>query len=66
MGDRHVTPVHRADDVTAAWCNEALAPLLDGATVTALATSPVGTGQVADTLRLRLDLRPRRTPARPR
>ena len=54
MGDRHVTPVNRADDVTVAWCNEALAPLLDGATVTALATSPVGTGQVADTLRLRL------------
>ena len=45
-------------DVAAAWCTAALADHIDGARVTACATSPVGTGQVSDTLRLSLDYDP--------
>ena len=54
MGDRHVATIQRATDLDAAWCTAALAAELGGATVTALSTTPVGTGQVADTLRLHL------------
>jgi hypothetical protein len=54
MGNRHAAVVHGATDITAAWCTDALAGELGGATVTALEITPVGTGQVADTLRLRL------------
>ena len=45
-------------EVTAAWCTAALADHLDGAQVTGCATSPVGTGQVSDTLRLALTYDP--------
>jgi hypothetical protein len=55
MGDAHTIPlVHGAADVTAEWCNAALAPRLGGARITDVATVPVGTGQVADTIRLHL------------
>jgi Phosphotransferase enzyme family len=46
--------VHGAEDVTAAWCNVALAPRLAGARVVDVRLEPVGTGQVADTVRLHL------------
>ena len=45
-------------DVTATWCTAALADHLDGVRVTECTTSPVGTGQVSDTLRLRLGYDP--------
>ena len=45
-------------EVTAAWCTTALADHLDGAQVTGCVTSPVGTGQVSDTLRLALTYDP--------
>jgi hypothetical protein len=54
MGDRHIDVVHHASDITAAWCTAALEAELGGATVTSVSTVPVGTGQVADTLRLHL------------
>jgi hypothetical protein len=41
-----------ADDLTAAWLTEALAPSTGGATVTAVEATPIGTGQVAQTRRL--------------
>jgi len=50
-------------EVTAAWCTAALAEHLDGARVVECTTSPVGTGQVSDTLRL--DLRYDRPDAGP-
>jgi aminoglycoside phosphotransferase (APT) family kinase protein len=40
--------------LTAAWLTEALAPGLDGGAVTAVTCEPVGTGQVSDSVRLRL------------
>ncbi|MDL4819704.1 phosphotransferase [Actinomadura opuntiae] len=40
--------------LTAGWLTEALARDLDGASVTAVGAEPVGTGQVSDSLRLRL------------
>lgn len=50
--------------LTASWLTGALARDLDGATVTGVAAEPVGTGQVSDSLRLRLDYdRPVRLPA---
>ncbi|RAY12751.1 hypothetical protein DPM19_24500 [Actinomadura craniellae] len=53
-----------AADLTAAWLTGALAPHLDGAAVTAVTAEPVGTGQVSDSLRLRLRYdRPVRLPA---
>lgn len=54
MADRLIDVVRGAADVDAAWCTAALAGELEGATVAAVTTEPVGTGQVADTLRLRL------------
>jgi len=55
MGTTENVPlVHGAADVTAAWCDLALAPHLGGAHVTAVRLEPVGTGQVADTVRLHL------------
>ncbi len=45
-----VTPVTGADDVTAEWLTAAL-----GKEVAAVRTEPVGTGQVADTVRLFVD-----------
>lgn len=53
MGDRPAV-IQSAADIDARWCRAALAEWLDGAAVTAVASEPVGTGQVADTLRLRL------------
>jgi hypothetical protein len=47
-------PVHGAADLTAEWCDAALAGRLGGAQVVGVTTEPVGTGQVADTVRLRL------------
>jgi Phosphotransferase enzyme family len=56
MGGMEPVPlVHGAADITAAWCDAALAGRLDGAHVTAVRQQPVGTGQVADTLRLHLE-----------
>ncbi|MEO3787722.1 phosphotransferase [Actinocorallia sp. B10E7] len=40
--------------LTAAWLTEALAPRLSGVEVTDVQATPVGTGQVSDTLRLAL------------
>ena len=54
MGTETVPLVHGAGDVTAAWCDVALRDRLDGAHVTAVRTDPVGTGQVADTIRIHL------------
>lgn len=45
-------------EVTPAWCSAALADHLGGAQVTGCVTSPVGTGQVSDTLRLALTYDP--------
>jgi hypothetical protein len=45
-------------EVTAAWCTAALAEHVGGAQVTGCVTSPVGTGQVSDTLRLALTYDP--------
>ncbi|MEU9018040.1 phosphotransferase [Actinomadura sp. NPDC048394] len=47
-------PVAGGADLTASWLTEALARDLDGAAVTAVGAEPVGTGQVSDSLRLRL------------
>ncbi len=50
--------------LTAEWLTEALASDLDGAVVTAVTSAPVGTGQVADSVRLGLRYdRPVRLPA---
>ena len=46
--------IHGPDDLTAAWCDAALAHRLHGAHVSAVRLTPVGTGQVADTVRLHL------------
>jgi hypothetical protein len=46
--------VQGADDLTVDWCNAALGPSLAGGRVVAVTTEPVGTGQVADTVRLQL------------
>ena len=55
MGASEIVPlVHGAADVTAAWCDAALRPRLGDAHVTAVRTDPVGTGQVADTVRIHL------------
>jgi hypothetical protein len=43
-----------APALTAEWLTEALAPRLGGAKVSAVEATPVGTGQVSDTLRLAL------------
>lgn len=45
-------------DVDAAWCTAALAAHLDGARVATCVTTPVGTGQVSDTVRLALTYDP--------
>lgn len=58
MGDRQAAVVQRASDVDAPWCTAALAAELGGASVAAVETEPVGTGQVADTLRLHLTYDP--------
>lgn len=59
MGQIETVPlVHGADDITAAWCDAALAPRLDGGRVIGARTAPVGTGQVADTVRIHLDYDP--------
>ena len=46
--------VQGADDLTVDWCNAALGPSLAGGRVVAVTARPVGTGQVADTVRLQL------------
>ena len=53
-----VPPVHGAADLTVEWCDAALAGGLGGARVVGVTTEPVGTGQVADTVRLRLSYDP--------
>lgn len=59
MGDTDTVPfVHGADDITATWCDVALRPRLGGARVVGARTVPVGTGQVADTVRIHLDYEP--------
>lgn len=56
MGGTDTIPlIHSADDLNVEWCNAALAPRLGGRRVTGLRTEPVGTGQVADTVRLHLE-----------
>lgn len=45
------------DDLTAEWLTEAL-PIPDGAKVTSFTTTPVGTGQMADTVRLAVEYEP--------
>jgi len=55
MGATRTAPlVHGPGDVTAEWCDVALADRLGGAHVTAVRLDPVGTGQVADTVRIHL------------
>lgn len=51
-GDSTAGPVSGGDGLTAAWCTVAMGGVLDGATVTDVELTPVGTGQVADTYRL--------------
>ena len=46
--------VSGGDELTAEFLTRTLAPHLDGGTVTAVHTAPVGTGQVSDSFRLRL------------
>lgn len=59
MGDIDTVPlVHSAADITAAWCDAALRPRLGAARVVAARTDPVGTGQVADTVRIHLEYDP--------
>ena len=59
MGDTDIVPlVHDATDITAAWCDAALRPRLGAARVVAARTDPVGTGQVADTVRIHLEYDP--------
>ena len=56
MGDTDTVPlVHSAADVNAAWCDAALRGRLGDARVVAVRTDPVGTGQVADTIRIHLE-----------
>src|SRR4051812_26824726 len=47
-----VAPPTGADDVTPAWLTAALAGASGGALVTGVQARPIGTGQVADSLRL--------------
>lgn len=49
-----VAPPAGADDVTPEWLTAALAEVSGGAVVTDLSARPIGTGQVADSLRLAL------------
>jgi hypothetical protein len=59
MGDIDVVPlVNGAADISAAWCGAALGRRLGGARVVAARTEPVGTGQVADTVRIHLTYDP--------
>lgn len=59
MGDIDIVPlVHGAEDITAPWCDAALRGRLGGARVVAARTDPVGTGQVADTIRIHLEYDP--------
>ncbi len=54
-----VPPVQGADDLTVEWCNAALARTTGGAgRVVDVRTEAVGTGQVADTVRLHLTYEP--------
>ena len=53
--------VRAAGDVTPRWCSEVLSrsgALAPGAAVTAVEPEPIGTGQMAETARLRLDVDP--------
>ncbi|MCU1455890.1 MAG: hypothetical protein JWN46_4036 [Acidimicrobiales bacterium] len=50
--------VDGVDDLTPAWCTAALAATSGAGRVSAVAKEPVGTGQVADTVRLTLDWEP--------
>ena len=55
MGDTRTVPlIHGPQDITAQWCDVALADRLGGAHVRAVRLDPVGTGQVADTVRIHL------------
>ena len=51
-------PVTGVQDLTPQWCTAALAATTDGASVTDARVELVGTGQVADTARLRLTYEP--------
>jgi hypothetical protein len=53
-----VPPVTGVNDLTPAWCSAALAATTGGARVTDVEVELVGTGQVADTARLRLTYEP--------
>ena len=53
-----VPPVTGVNDLTPAWCTAALAATTGGAAVTDVGVELVGTGQVADTARLRLTYEP--------
>ena len=56
MGDLDTVPlVHGADDLTVDWCNAAFGDRLGGRRVVGLRIVPVGTGQMADTVRLHLE-----------
>jgi hypothetical protein len=46
--------LHGVVEIDPTWCTQALAPVLGGASVTDVTTAPVGTGQVADTVRIQL------------
>jgi len=58
MGKVAAAPVSGVADLTTGWLTAALAEHLGGATVTEVATTSVGTGQVADTYRLALEYDP--------
>ena len=53
-----VPPVTGVSDLTPEWCTAALAGTTGGAVVTDVGIELVGTGQVADTVRLHLTYEP--------
>ena len=58
MGDARADVVDGVAGLTPAWLTEALAPVTGGAEVIDVAVAPIGTGQVADTVRLSPTYRP--------
>lgn len=54
MGHSTIAIADTPDALTTEWLTAALAPHLDGGRVTAVDAAPVGTGQMCDSLRLRL------------
>ncbi|MDQ3469352.1 MAG: phosphotransferase [Actinomycetota bacterium] len=58
MGDRTATAARGVADLSVDWCTDALGAVLEGGRVVDVSTTAVGTGQVADTVRLTLTYDP--------